>query len=107
MGEVWAEGAWTRTRGGGGGGSRLREPGERGVRRVGSCPSAPPSALAPSREGARARRTVLRVAEPHPPGRFKALCVDKTLDSLRCGDDWSEAGGAAKFLSHVRTLLGT
>ena len=32
--------------------------------------------------------------------------LDKTLDSLRCGYDWSKAGGAAKFLARVRVLIG-
>ena len=31
--------------------------------------------------------------------------LDKTLESLRCGYDWSKAGGASAFLSRVRTLL--
>ncbi len=35
-----------------------------------------------------------------------AARLDKTLDSLRCGYDWSKAGGAATFLARVRTLLG-
>lgn len=33
--------------------------------------------------------------------------LDKTLESLRCGYDWSKAGGASAFLDRVRTLLGT
>lgn len=32
--------------------------------------------------------------------------LDKTLESLRCGYDWSKAGGAAVFLARVRLLLG-
>ena len=32
--------------------------------------------------------------------------LDKTLTSLRCGYDWSKAGGAAAFLARVRALLG-
>ena len=31
--------------------------------------------------------------------------LDKTLASLRCGYDWSRAGGASAFLTRVRTLL--
>lgn len=31
--------------------------------------------------------------------------LDKTLDALRCGYDWSKAGGAAAFLAEVRALL--
>lgn len=31
--------------------------------------------------------------------------LDKTLASLRCGYDWSKAGGAATFLARVRKLL--
>ena len=31
--------------------------------------------------------------------------LDKTLTSLRCGYDWSKAGGASAFLTRVRALL--
>ena len=33
--------------------------------------------------------------------------LDKTLDSLRCGYDWSRAGGATAFLARVRRMLDT
>jgi hypothetical protein len=32
--------------------------------------------------------------------------LDKTLTSLRCGYDWSKAGGATAWLQRVRKLLG-
>ena len=31
--------------------------------------------------------------------------LDKTLELLRCGYDWSNSGGASAFLTHVRALL--
>jgi hypothetical protein len=36
---------------------------------------------------------------------FEDARLDKTLDSLHCGYDWSKAGGATRFLGRVRTLL--
>lgn len=38
--------------------------------------------------------------------KLDAARLDKTLDALHCGYDWSKAGGASKFLARVRTLLG-
>ncbi len=31
--------------------------------------------------------------------------LDKTLTSLRCGYDWSKAGGSLAFLTHIRTKV--
>ena len=43
-------------------------------------PRAAPSVLAPSREGARTRRMVLRAAEPRPPGRLNSLLLHRVGD---------------------------